>query len=403
MNILFVTWDGPQVSYLETLFLPIFQSLGNDGIRFHVLQFTWGDAGAVDRSRGVCERAGIPYESVRVLRTPRALGAFITAVLGKRQVRSQIRRHGIHVVMPRSVLPALACMLALRGSGVAMVFDADGLPLDERIDFAGESPFALRHRIQRDIEAQAVCRAKLVLARSLAGAEILRARAGAGCAADKFHVVGNGRDPELFHPGSATERSRMRDALGVDADAPLLVYAGSLGPQYCVQEMLSLLARMRNSRPDTRLLVLSRSADYMHGEIERAGIPPHLVISRAVSAEEVPRYLGCADVGLAIRRPSFSMQAVAPIKLGEYLMCGLPVVATAGIGDTDALEGGCGYLLRAIDEDELDAAANWCIREVLPRRETLREECVTTGMAGYSLASSVASYRRALARLGNHP
>ena len=31
------------------------------------------------------------------------------------------------------------------------------------------------------------------------------------------------------------------------------------------------------------------------------------------------------------------MQGVAPIKLGEYLLCGLPVISSKGIGDTDAI------------------------------------------------------------------
>ncbi len=41
MNILFITWDGPQVSYLESLFVPIFRKLEERcGAHFHVLQFT---------------------------------------------------------------------------------------------------------------------------------------------------------------------------------------------------------------------------------------------------------------------------------------------------------------------------------------------------------------------------
>ena len=34
MNVLFISWDGPQVSYLEGLFLPIFRALKTHGIQF---------------------------------------------------------------------------------------------------------------------------------------------------------------------------------------------------------------------------------------------------------------------------------------------------------------------------------------------------------------------------------
>lgn len=51
MNILFVTWDGPQVSYLEGLFLPIFKALKSAGIHVHVLQFTWAEQAKIEHSR----------------------------------------------------------------------------------------------------------------------------------------------------------------------------------------------------------------------------------------------------------------------------------------------------------------------------------------------------------------
>lgn len=82
--------------------------------------------------------------------------------------------------------------------------------------------------------------ADTVLTRSVKASEILLARAGAGTKEDKFNVVSNGRDIELFNPGSSETRSGMREALGVSTDAPLLVYAGSIGPQYCATEMLRL-------------------------------------------------------------------------------------------------------------------------------------------------------------------
>ncbi len=56
---------------------------------------------------------------------------------------------------------------------------------------------------------------------------------------------------------------------------------------------------------------------------------------KSVKSDEVPFYLNAADVAFALRQPTFSMQGVAPIKLGEYLLCGLPVIASKGIGDTD--------------------------------------------------------------------
>lgn len=395
MNILFVTWDGPQVNYLEGLFLPIFRRLMDEGIRFRVLQFTWG-ADAIERSGRACEHAGVPYHTMRVLRTPRAAGALTTALLGARLVRSLARGHGIDVLMPRSVLPALVCMRAMRGLAIPMVFDADGLPLDERVDFAGQSPTSIVHRLQRDIEAQAVSRAAVVLARSRQGASILAARAGAGTDASRFRVVMNGRDAGVYHPGDEARRRAVRRELGVGDDAPLLVYAGSLGPQYCLDEMLSFYRAVRRHRPDARFLILTGQRTDAESLIREADGADGGVVVASMTPGEVARVLPAGDLGLALRRASFSMQAVAPIKLGEYLLCGVPVFATEGVGETRCIGNDAGFLSPGTDVAELEKAAGWFSGEVLPARECFRRHARYTGLGHFSLDASVESYMDAL-------
>jgi glycosyltransferase involved in cell wall biosynthesis len=61
------------------------------------------------------------------------------------------------------------------------------------------------------------------------------------------------------------------------------------------------------------------------------------MVARAVSPGEMPVYLSSGDVGLCFLKPFPSKLACSPIKLGEYLACGLPVVSTSGCGDYDTL------------------------------------------------------------------
>lgn len=400
MNILFVTWDGPQVSYLEGLFLPIFKVLKSAGIHVHVLQFTWAEQAKIEHSRIACQAAGCSYEMVPVIRRPVALGGLFTAVFGYRHIRRVIQQQKIDAIMPRSTLPALSSLLALRGRSEYLVFDADGLPLDERVDFAGQSPSSLVYRLLRDIEAQAVRRADVVLTRSSKAVDILRARAGAGTASDKFYVVTNGRETSLFTPGTAESRAAMRASLGLVHDAPLLVYAGSIGPQYCIEEMLKLFKLVREQRADTRLLILTGSPDVVHHALQAQSELTEFVTVKSVAADAVPAYLACADLGLGFRQPTFSMQGVAPIKLGEYLLCGLPLVATRGIGDTHNIDAAAGYMVDKMDESELQSVADWFIGQVLPNRAQLREHCRQVGLRYFSLEASVASYQQALKSLG---
>jgi len=396
MKVLFVTWDGPQVSYLEGLFLPIFKRLQRAGLKFHVLQFTWGGAARVEVTRKACEAAGVTYRSAPVWRRPVGPGALLTAFAGARLIRKAAREWSIDVLMPRSNLPALACLLALRRLRLPMVFDADGLPLDERVDFGGQSPSAWAHRFLRDIEAQAVRRANIVLTRSEKASEILHARGGAGTAMQKFHVIGNGRDASQFRPLDGAALTEMRRSLELEPESPIVVYAGSLGGKYCARSIVDLFKLIARKNNSARLLVLSVSKDVAEAAIESA---PE-IRSRArvlhVPNEAVPRYLACADVGLSIIKPSYSMQAVSAIKTGEYLLCGVPVIGTAGIGDSEKICARAGFVLRDISDESLNSASDWFLNEVLPDRQKFRRLSREVGEDFYSLDATVCAYARAL-------
>ena len=404
-SILFVTWDGPQVSYLESLFLPIFKELAKLGHAFHVLQFTWAASDQRDATKAACEASGCTYRSVPVLRRPVAAGSLATAVRGSRQVRQAIVESRIDIVLARSTLPAFAATLALRHlPTVRLLFDADGLPHDERVDFGGWKPNGIAYRMLRDLEASAVRRADAVLTRSRKAVAILVARAGAGTDAGKFHVVGNGRDADLFRPAAGTDRAQVRRELGISDSAALLVYAGSMGDQYCVPEMLAFFELVRRRRADVQLLLLTGSPQEAASRVaDAAGQPSGVHIRRAASGD-VPRYLGAGDLGLALRRPSFSMQAVAPVKLGEYLLCGLPVLATQAIGDSDEqVSQQVGRSLATMSSAELAAAADWFVDVALEDRAGFGARSRQAGLRYFSLASTVDAYAVAIEAIAVSP
>ncbi len=398
MNILFVTWDGPQVSYLESLFLPIFKRLASLGFRFHVLQFTWGGEAVVSARRLACEAVGIPYRSVAIWRKPRAL-SLLTGFMGAADIRKAVRDFKIDVVMPRSTMPALATLRALKKIHVPMVFDADGLALDERADFAGQSPSGLLHRFLRDVEAEAVRKAHTVLTRSTKASDILLSRAGAGTLPSKFFEVTNGRDENLFKPQSVDDRKAVRRSLGVADDTLVLVYAGSMGPQYCLPQMFSLLRRISERFPHVHLLVLTGSPGLVHSALGMEADISTRVSVKSVPFDEVSSYLSAADVGLALRQSSFSMQAVAPVKLGEYLLCGLPVVATRAIGDTSSIGSDVGFLLNGHADHDLDAAATWVVERFMNDSEATRLRARALGVEHFSLSRAVSDYQKALESL----
>ena len=377
-NCLFITWDGPQTSYLEGLFLPIFKGLAEHGHRIHVLQFTWANAEVVLRTNAICEAAGIPYQSAPVWRKAGSAGPFASAVSGSTHIRRAISDWNIDTLMPRSLMPALAVLMMGSRRGLKLVFDADGFAVDERVDFGGLSPESATYRILRAVEARTARVADRVLVRTPRAIDILADRAKTNRA--KFHIVGNGRDTASFLGGWPQRTDREFR----------LCYAGSLGDQYCPGQMIELAQCLRAHIPNLVFRVFTGDRANLDIALDQFGISDRswIEVSR-LPPDDMPAALMQCDLALALRQPAFSTQGVSPIKLGEYMLAGLPVIGTEGVGPVDPLiEAGVMFPLK----DDVSQVWPWVRDHVISQQMAIRERSHALGLAHFSLKATVDSY-----------
>lgn len=334
MNILFICWDSDQTNYLENLFFPIFRALqGTTPWQFHVMQFSWASEEEVGRIRLLAKGSGIRYTQVPVARWPSpTIGSLRTLRTASQKIKEYLQSNTIDCLMPRSTLPAWMVLRLnrwVKARSLPVVFDADGLPIQERIDFAGLNPASLHCRWLRHVESSMVRRADRVLTRSEKAIAMHLAGSGAG-QGGKFFRVRNGRDPAVFLPNS-TARTAIRQQLGISDSTRLWLYSGSIGPQYQVSEMLQLFWSCYQENPSHRFIFLVRNKEAL-----RAHIPEYLnplVCIETVPFAKVPDYYAAADLGISLRKSAPSLAGLAPIKIGEYLLSGLPVLLSEEIGD----------------------------------------------------------------------
>lgn len=392
---LFITWDGPQTSYMEGLFMPIFSQIRKtENIEFHVLQFTWAGKEKVAHVRKVADSMGIQYQAVPICRKPIALlGSIFTLFKGIRIIRDYIKNHGIDIVMPRSTMPAIM-MNRLKSQNIKILFDADGLPLEERVDFSGLSTSGQQYKWLKKEETKLLTKANGVITRSHKAVDIHIKNIGEQYRS-KFAVVFNGRDVTQFQPDE-NHREQTRKELNFEAEETIFVYCGSLGPQYGWKEMIAVFEKFHAENPTSKFLILSGNAEFTLDKIPAA--ISDSVIVKSIPFHEVPKYLNCADIAFAIRKPTFSMQGVAPIKLGEYLLMGLPTIASKGIGDTDDILSKlpqC-FLFDHADAEAVDKAVRFSLEsnDVASKNE-IRDVTINY----FSLEKSAESYRAAFRKL----
>jgi glycosyltransferase involved in cell wall biosynthesis len=167
---------------------------------------------------------------------------------------------------------------------------------------------------------------------------------------ERTHVVPNGIDVRLFHPG---RNPGFRDRIGVPADALLLMTLGRLAPDKGLDRALRAFAVL--PRQDVYLAVVGEGEQEseLRRLAERLGIAARVRLPGPVPQAEASDTLRAADV---FWFPTVRDEA-APLVVPQALACGVPVVASRIGGIPDAIRGGEeGILIPAGDPDALAAA-----------------------------------------------
>ena len=119
----------------------------------------------------------------------------------------------------------------------------------------------------------------------------------------------------------------IRSDAGVPADAPLLVYVGIISEIRGLSDAVAALKYL----PTAHLVTVSPKGRQLRNVQQQAaadGVAHRFHQVDYVPADKVPSYLRTADIGLAPHRPSGNHGLALPTKFREYLLAGLPIVAT---------------------------------------------------------------------------
>jgi glycosyltransferase involved in cell wall biosynthesis len=156
----------------------------------------------------------------------------------------------------------------------------------------------------------------------------------------------------LEHFGDVPPMEQARAELGLAANVPTVVYAGSLLPWKGVDVLLGAAERL----PATRFVVVGGDADGIAVLRSRHGELANVRFDGFRPPEEVRRYLAAADVAVVPNRstPAISARYTSPLKVFEAMGAGTAVVASDLPSLRDILEHDrTGWLVAPDDPDSL--------------------------------------------------
>lgn len=189
-----------------------------------------------------------------------------------------------------------------------------------------------------------------------------------GVEPERVHVLPNGVNPGLFAPAPPDPEVRARRGLG---DGPVLGFAGGLRPWHGVEILPDLLERLLGRYPEAQLLVAGEGP--LRAELEQdlreRGIAQRAVFTGWLPHGEVAALIRQLDIALApYPRPAHDFY-FSPLKLFEYMACGVPVVASR-LGQIEEVvrDGETGLLYPPDEPDALLAACERLLSDPERRR-----------------------------------
>lgn len=376
-RVLYISYNGMLDPLGQSQVIPYLRELSRHGAQFTLLSFE--RAWALERDATQAREAlrsrlaadGIDWHWLRYHQKPSLPATAYDVAQGLCVAQRLVRRKKIRMVHARSHIPATIALALKKWFGVKMIFDLRGLMADEYVDADHWRPDSVPYRLTKRVEHRAFVAADGIVTLTNNIWPIIKSWNGLRGREVIHEVVPCCADLERFR-FSQEDRSRRREELGLQ-DRFVVVYSGSIGGWYLMEKMAEFFAAFRKRRKDSHFLWLTLGSAEEIDELMRThGIAGSNYTVRAVTPADVASYLSAADAGIAFYKPGMSRLATSPVKVAEYLACGLPLVINTGIGDSDALitREKVGALVTDFNETEYAKAATTI--------EGLREDQVET-------------------------
>lgn len=331
-RVLYVAYWGAAEPLGQSLILPAIEKLSERGARLALVTFEKPDdlerTDVIDRLKERLAQRGVAWRRLRYHKWPRVPATALDMVNGWFHGVAEGRRLHADIVHGRTFIGGLIGWAIATTLRVPFVYHAEGFYPDEMVDGGFWPRDSLLHR--------AAGRLDRLLFGSATGIVVLSTRAAR--VLEALPSVRIRRTPVIVVPSCVDLQRFTWDGNPRPPRQPLrFVYVGSIGGRYELDRIGRFLAVLHEWTP-VRLRVLSREPVEIVAKFLRAGgLDDSLWDLAFVPHSDVPAALARNDVGLHFLRRGLSEHGGSPTKIGEYWACGLPVVCSASVSDTDEL------------------------------------------------------------------
>ncbi len=303
------------------------------------------------------------------------------------------KKNNYHLIQCRSYAAAEAGLRLKRKTGVKFLFDMRGFWADEKADGGAWNKkkwfWKKVYNFYKKKEKQFILESDYIISLTHAAEKEIQSWSYYNPAVP-IKVIPCCANEELFTITTVEKKVAAKKKLGINNDKYVLSYLGSLGAWYMIDEMLQFFSELKKQKQNAFFLIITNSShDIISSKLSKYNIDEQDVKIITVPFSKVPQNMYASDVSISFIKPVYSKMSSSPVKIGEILSMGIPIIAN-NIGDSDILinENNVGLLINDFSINSYKES----IKKLSALENIEASEIRNVAIQNYSLQIGIQSY-----------
>lgn len=355
-NILYISYDGLTDPLGQSQILPYLIGLSKKAYNFTIISAEKQKNYRNEKHiiEDICKKNNLDWQPIFYTKKPAILSTIKDIKAIRKLAYNLHKSKQFKAVHCRSYIASIVGLKMQKKHGVKFIFDMRGFWADERVDGElwnlSKPHYKLAYKYFKKKEKEFLQNADAIVSLTHAGKEIM---INDWKVKKPIYVIPCAVDTNLFVAKNLKPETKKQNLT--------LAYLGSIGTWYMLDEMLDFFKILLRKYPKAKFKFITKEdpLTILNKATAREIDVEHFEIAPA-KREDVPKELAKIDIGVFFIKPCFSKQSSSPVKQGEFMSMGIPIITNSGIGDTDAIinKYNSGFLITEFNDSSYQEAVN---------------------------------------------
>lgn len=399
-KVLFISWDGMTDSLGQSQVLPYLIGLTQYGYEFHIISPE--KPAAYEKGKETIEKLISPYKITWHPLTYFDAIPVVSPIINVRNIRKKTealhKEYNFNFIHSRSYVPSVVSLYMYQKYRLKYIFDMRGFWADERVDgklWNLKNPiFKYIFNYFKKKEKEFLLTSNAVVCLTEKAKEEMLSWNYMSNYTKEITVIPCCADLDVFNKNNidAIKLQSFKDELKILNDDFVLMYLGSIGTWYMLDEMIAFFGVLKQQKPKSKFLFITKDEHQRILDVAEKYNVKNDIILRSGTRAEIPYLISVSNCSIFFILASYSKMASSPTKQAEIMAMGIPIVCNKNIGDTDMLIKK--YHSGFIVEDFTDTAYLDTVNTIFTENNFSETQTTIGANQYFSLSSGVAKFKK---------